>query len=409
MQTAASRTRPRRTRLPRTRLRALIGLTAGSLALTGLLPSAAHAATGQLPPLNPAALRQSISGLPNQQITSAVLDVSGQDGSWRGASGAADLTTGQPVSVQDEFRIGSVSKVFTATVVLQLVAQHRIALNDTIQHYLPGVLPAGFPPITVAELLNHTSGLPEGTVGDGEGDPAEFVADRFGHPTPEQVVASMAGQPMSFAPGTEQQYNGQNYFLLGMLIERTTGRSYAEEVSDRILRPLGLRHTQVPAATDYTIPGPHLDGYLTVSQTPGAQPVDVTEQSPYPWAEGGILSSAGDLTKLLTALLDGRLLPPAEQRDLTTVPQVPYLGSDQCQLGSPGRACFGMGLMEATVDGVTLWGKTGSRPGYTDGVFATRDLKRAMVYAFTPTDENATYSSFILGIAGAALTAGTPG
>ncbi|MFC1439953.1 serine hydrolase domain-containing protein [Streptacidiphilus sp. N1-10] len=383
-------------------MRALLALTAGSLALTAVLPAAAaEAGTAQLPPVNPAALRQAISGLPNQQVVSALIDVSGSGGSWRGASGTADLATGRPAGADARFRIGSVTKVFTATVVLQLVAEHRVALDGTVQHYLPGLLPADFPPITVAELLNHTSGLPGGTAGDGEGDPALFIAERFGHPTPEQVVASMAGQPMSFAPGTEQQYNGENYYLLGLLVEKVTGHSYADEVSRRILRPLRLHDTTVPAATDYRIQGPHLHGYLTVNQ--GSQPVDVTEQSPYPWAEGGMISSTADLSTLLTALLDGRLLPAAEQRDLTTVPDVPYLGTSQCQLGNPGRACFGMGLMGVTIDGVTLWGKTGSRPGYTDGVFATADLQRVLAYAFTPTDENAAYFGFITGIADAAL------
>ena len=385
-----------------TRLRTLIGLTAGTLALAAVLPATAEAGATQLPPVNPAALAQAISGLPDQQVVGALVDVSGSGGSWRGASGTADLATGRPAAPEARFRIGSVTKVFTATVVLQLVAEHRIGLNAVIQHYLPGLLSAAFPPITVAELLNHTSGLPGGTAGDGEGDPARFIADRFGHPTPAQVVASMAGQSMSFTPGTEQQYNGQNYYLLGLLIEQVTRRSYADEVAERILRPLRLHDTEVPAATDYRIRGPHLHGYLTVSQ--GAQPVDVTEQSPYPWAEGGMISSTADLSTLLTALLDGRLLPAAEQRDLTTLPNVPYLGTNQCQVGDPGRACFGMGLMKVTLDGVTLWGKTGSRPGFTDGVFATSDLKRVLAYAFTPTDENASYLGFIMGIANAALT-----
>ncbi|QMU70692.1 serine hydrolase [Streptacidiphilus sp. P02-A3a] len=394
------------------RLRTLVALTAGSLALTGVLPAVALAegrarvtqsAADRLPPVDPTALRQAISGLPNQRVVSAVINITGSAGSWRGASGSADLATGQPASAEARFRIGSVTKVFTAAVVLQLVAEHRVTLDRTIQHYLPGVLPGGIPPITVAELLDHTSGLPGATAGDGEGDPALFVADRFEHPTPAQMVASIDGQPMSFAPGTEQQYNGVNYYLLGMLVEKVTGHSYADEVTERVLRPLRLRDTSVPAPTDYRIQGPHLDGYLSISQNSTAAPVDVTEQSPYPWAEGGMISSAGDLNTLMTALLDGRLLPAAERRDLMTVPDVPYLGTDQCQVNDPGQACFGMGLERATIDGVTLWGKTGSRPGYTDGTFATADLQRVLTYGFTPTDENATYNSLILAIADAAL------
>lgn len=396
----------------RTVLVALTGLTAGSLALAGALPAtaaaqwpAASAVPGQVPPVDGTALRQAIAGLPAPGITSALVRISGSAGDWRGASGTADLATGRPAAPGATFRIGSVTKVFTATVVLQLAAEHRLDLSGTVQHYLPGVLPSGVPPVTVAELLDHTSGLPGGSVDDGEGDPARFVAERFGHPTPAQVVAELAGKPMRFAPGTAQQYNGENYFLLGMLIEKVTGRTYAAEVTDRILRPLRLTDTRVPAPTDYRVGERPLHGYLAVPSDGTTRLADVTAQSPYPWAEGGMVSSARDLDTLMTALLGGRLLPPDQQKDLFTVPDVPYVGTSQCQLGDPGRACFGLGgLMRQTVDGVTVWGKTGSRPGYTDGVFATPDLARVLVYAFTPTDENGAYSDFILGIAHAALT-----
>lgn len=359
----------------------------------------------QLPPLDPAALQAAVSGLPNADITGALAQVNDlQSGdTWRGVSGLGDVATGSAPSPSDRFRIGSVTKVFTATVALQLVASHQVSLTDSIQHYLPGELPASYPPITVAELLNHTSGLPGVNVGDDEGDPAGFVAHRFEHPTPQQIVGALAGEPMAFTPGTAQRYNGVNYFLLGMLIERVTGHSYADEVDARIIRPLRLHDTSVPAGTSYRIAGPHLHGYLAVPATDGVAGstlVDVTEQSPYPWAEGGMISSARDLRTLMVALFTGRLLPNAELDDMFTVPDVPYMGTDHCT----GQACFGMGLMSATIGDVTVWGKTGSRPGYTDGVFATRDLQRVLVYAFSPTSESVNTTPFILGIAKATLS-----
>lgn len=409
-----------------TRIGALVGV-AGVVALTcgALAPVAQAAAAGpaapavagaglpparspQLPPLDPAALQAAISGLPNADITGALAQVDDlQSGdAWRGVSGLGDVAAADAPSPSDRFRIGSVTKVFTATVALQLVASHQISLTGSIQQYLPGQLPASYPPITVAELLNHTSGLSGVDVGDDESDPAGFVAHRFEHPTPQQIVGALAGEPMAFVPGSAQRYNGVNYFLLGMLIERVTGHSYAEEVNARIIRPLRLHDTSAPAATSYRIAGPRLHGYLAVPAADGSGTttlVDVTEQSPYPWAEGGMISSARDLRTLLVALFTGRLLPNAELNDMFTVPDVPYVGTDQCQLGNPGRACFGMGLMSATLGSVTVWGKTGSRPGYTDGVFATRDLQRVLVYAFSPTSESVNSSPFILGIAKAAL------
>jgi D-alanyl-D-alanine carboxypeptidase len=355
-------------------------------------------------PPNASALQAAISGLPNSVITGSLVDIGGADGRWSGVSGLGDVARGTAPAPDSRFRIGSVTKVFTAIVTLQLVAEHRISLDQSIQHYLPGVLPAGFPPITVSELLNHTSGLPGVDVGDDESDPVGFVARRFDHPTPAQIEAALGGLRMSFPPGTEQQYNGINYFLLGTLIEHVTGHSYASEVDRRVIRPLRLSDTEVPAATDYRIRGPKLRGYLAVGTNGATQLVDVTRQSPYPWAEGGMISSARDLGTLMKGLFAGRLLPSAELNEMFTVPDVAYLGHNQCQLGNPGRACFGMGLMSATIGGVTVWGKTGSRPGYTDGVFATRDSRRVLVYAFTPTSESADTNPFIIGIAQAALS-----
>ena len=395
-------------------LRAAVPLAAAAL-LAGIasdpLAQAATPTDGTvtLPPVNPGALQHAIAGLPSPDITAAVVEVTGRGGQWAGASGPADLSTRRAASPADRFRIGSVTKLFTAAVVLQLVAEHRVGLDIAVQHYLPDILPATYPTITVAQLLNHTSGLPHTAgAGDAEGDPSQFVQQRFGHPGPREVIGNLDGQPMAFAPGSAQQYNGINYFLLGLVAEKAGGRPYAQQVNERILRPLRLADTQVPAAIDYRIPGPHLHGYLAVDDTSGSSRlVDVTEQSPYPWAEGGMISSVGDLGRFWTALLAGRLLPPAQLQQMLAVPDVPYLGSDHCRLGPVGRACFGLGPERDVAGGVTLWGKTGSRPGYTDGVFATPDLQRIIAYGFTPTGRQPDTSAFVLAIAAAGL-GGTP-
>jgi D-alanyl-D-alanine carboxypeptidase len=179
-----------------------------------------------------------------------------------------------------------------------------------------------------------------------------------------------------------------------MLIERVTGHSYAAEVRRRILLPLGLRGTSVPDRRDPRLPGPHADGYVTVA---GAL-VDVTEQSPYPWAEGGMISTAADLTRMLTALFRGRLLRPGQLALMFTVPDVPYVGGGgNCALGGgPARACFSMGLTRTVLpNGVTVWGKSGARPGYSNAAFATRDTSRVLVYSLTATgnknDSDSTY------------------
>ncbi|MFD0272699.1 serine hydrolase domain-containing protein [Kitasatospora sp. NPDC127111] len=334
-------------------------------------------------PLDRAALAKTLDGLPSEGVTGALVRVDGRGGRWTGTAGA-------DVPADARFRIGSISKVFTATVVLQLAAERRLDLDGTVQQYLPGLLPASYPPVTVGQLLDHTSGLPGGGgLTSGDGGEGWFAAHRADSWTPAQVVADAVRQPMGFAPGTAQQYNGINTFVAGMVIEKVAGRTFAQEVRDRIVRPLGLRDTAVPDRDDVTLPGPHAHGYLDLPGPDGGkQRVDVTEQSPWPWAEGGMISSAADLDRFMTALLRGRLLPPAQQAELFDVPDVPNRHNKNCEIGpTAGHACFSKGLMRATLpNGVVVWGKTGSRPGFTSGVFATRDLSRKVVYSLNPTD-----------------------
>ncbi|MFB7599673.1 serine hydrolase domain-containing protein [Streptomyces sp. NPDC056160] len=371
------------------------------------------AATVPLPGLDPAALEAAIGGLPNADVTGALLRISGRAGHWSGTSGVGNLRSGQGVPSDAHIRIGSISKVFTATIVLQLAAEHRIELDEPVQRYLPGVLPGGLPAVTVGQLLNHTSGLPRGAASPdfGDGSPEWFATNRLKSFTPQQVVDLMAGQPMQFAPGTAQQYNGMNYYVAGLLVEKITGHGFADEVRSRITRPLSLHDTYVPDADDVRLPSPHSHGYLMVKSPDGTtHPVDVTEQSPWPWAEGGMISTPADLDRFMTALFRGRLLPPAQQAELFTVPAVASFHSSQCRTeADAGRACMTMGLMRVKAsNGVVVWGKTGSRPGCTSGVFSTRDLSRKIVYSLDPTNLNGTEIRYVQQIAAASFGSVVP-
>lgn len=393
----------------------LVTLAAGAAAPASAAPSGSTraAAPAPLPGLDPFALETAIGGLPNADVTGALLRITGRAGHWSGTSGVGNLETGQGVPPNAHIRIGSISKVFTATIVLQLAAEHRIDLDKPVQQYVPGVLPADLPPVTIGQLLNHTSGLPRGAGNSdfGDGSPEWFAANRLKSFTPQQVIDLMAGQPMQFAPGTAQQYNGMNYYVAGVLVEKITGHSFADEVRSRITRPLALHDTYVPDAHDPRLPSPHSDGYLTVKFPDGTtHPVDVSEQSPWPWAEGGMISTPADLDRFLTALFRGRFLPSAQQAELFTVPDVPSFHSSQCRTeADAGRACMTMGLMRVTAsNGVVVWGKTGSRPGYTSGVFSTRDLSRKIVYSLNPTNLNGTEIRYVQQIAAASFGAVIP-
>ncbi|MFE9145542.1 serine hydrolase domain-containing protein [Streptomyces tubercidicus] len=344
------------------------------------IPSAPVSAPVPVPPLNVPALRAALADLEHPQLTAAQLRVSGSAGRWYGTAGVADRVTGREVHERDTFRIGSITKVFVATVVLQLTAERRLSPELPVQRLLPGLLPAEFPPITVLQLLNHTSGLPDEQ--DPPYDPSspEAIArHRYDRWTPEQLVALVSHGPMKFTPGTKQEYRGINYVLLALLVERLTGCRYGEVIARRILRPLGLRHTTVPG-NDPRIHGPHVHGYMRM--TDGSL-LDITEfNQSLAWGEGEMISHTGDLDRFVTALFSGELLPPQELERMFTLPEGVRMVD-----GSPAR--YAAGLQTFTVNGITLWGKTGERYGYSSAMFATRDQQRRAVFSFNATRRDA--------------------
>ncbi|MFG2904339.1 serine hydrolase domain-containing protein [Kitasatospora sp. NPDC048286] len=368
-----------------------VGAGAPALAAAPVSSAAsASAASASVPPLDRAAIRAALAQRPAADVSAAFVRVTGSAGRFEGTSAEG----GMSVDPRGRFRIGSISKIFTATVVLQLAAEGRIDLDGSVRQYLPDF---PYEAVTVGQLLNHTSGLPAGDgKAWGDGTTGWFAEHRLDSATPEEVVATMKGQKLGFDPGTAQQYNGMNTFVAGLVVEKVTGHRYADELRDRIIRPLGLRDTDLPDADDPRLRHPATHPYLTVPDADGgSHRADVTEQSPWPWAEGGMISSASDLERFMTALFRGRLLPPAQQEKLFTVPDVP-LAPHSSHCG--GAACMSMGLERLASDGIVVWGKTGSRPGSTSGVFATRDLARTVVYSTDPTALKGAETPYVIGL-----------
>ncbi|BAJ26060.1 MULTISPECIES: serine hydrolase domain-containing protein [Kitasatospora] len=285
---------------------------------------------------------------------------------WRAAAGVADTATGRERTIADRFRIGSITKPFVATVVLQLAAEGRIGLDDPLAAQLPcpGVESAAG--ATVRELLNHTSGVPSHT-----DDPAALNAHAT-HP-PATLLRVAAARPRAFAPGAGWAYSNTNYVLAGLLVEHVTGRTLAAEVDRRISRPLGLTGTRLPSAADHGLPAPHARHYTKLFRTdPDAPVLDATTLDPAPfWASGDMVSTVGDLNRFLAALLAGRLLPPDRQRDLLlTVPTRDWL---------PGAA-YGLGVCALPLPGGTgtRWGMGGATIGSWTYAFATPDGSRLL-------------------------------
>ncbi|BET47348.1 serine hydrolase domain-containing protein [Kitasatospora aureofaciens] len=358
----------------------VLALAAGPLAAPAFAapPAPASRFADQRGPAEEA-LRAAIAGLPNQYATAALVRVGTPGGDWHGSAGVRDLASGRPAHPDARFRAGSVTKVVTAATVLRLAAQDEIDLDAPVQGYLPDLFTPDFEqPISVRHLLNHTSGIKPG---DGLGDDfAELYAHRYETLTPQRVAASaIAKGPEDFVPGTRQQYQNINYTILGLLIEKVTGRSYASEATHLVLRPAGMHHTYFPG-TDPRIRGPHNRGYQAVERPDGTtRLVDVTEWNQADrWAAGDMISTTADLERLLTRLFRGKIVPRPELEEMFTTPA-----------GVPG-ATMSAGLEYQEADGQVFWGKSGGRYGYNAFIGGTRDLSRTLVCAVNSTDAKGT-------------------
>ncbi|HEX2313738.1 MAG TPA: serine hydrolase domain-containing protein [Thermomonospora sp.] len=241
----------------------------------------------------------------------------------RARSGVADLRTRRPVPWDGYYRVGSNTKTFVATVLLQLTAEKKLSLNDTVHRWLPGLVAGNGNDgrkITVRHLLQQTSGLydyvhylPQ----DVDHTPATYRKVRFRSYEPEELVRMTLRHKPLFEPGARWNYSNINYVLAGMIIERATGNPWEHEVHERIIAPLGLHHTHSPGTGAY-VPRPHATFYERF--TPGGPLVDVTIFSDG-HADGGLISTTADMHTFLRALLGGRLLRPAQMAELQrTVP-----------------------------------------------------------------------------------------
>ncbi|MFG3054182.1 serine hydrolase domain-containing protein [Kitasatospora sp. NPDC048239] len=280
-------------------------------------------------------------------------------------AGVGDLATGAPVPVDGQVRIGSNTKTFVAVVVLQLVAERKVDLDAFVDTYLPGLVRGdGIDGrrITVRELLQHTSGLP---------NYSDHLGDDIRYYDPRELLATALQHPADFPPGEGWKYSNTNYVLAGLIVQKVTRHSLAEEIDRRVVKPVGLRHTYFPAPGDAGIREPHPHGYDRESADAPLR--DITEIDPsWGWAAGQMVSTGSDLNRFFSALLTGRLLPPAQLAQMrTTVPAEATFG--------PG-ARYGLGLVSRPLPcGGLSWGHGGSFPGYETRGGATDDGRAANV------------------------------
>ncbi|WP_063803497.1 serine hydrolase domain-containing protein [Streptomyces silvensis] len=308
---------------------------------------------------------------------------------WNGRAGVRDLTTGQPRTAHEKFRVASVTKPFTATVLLRLEAMGELSLNDSVERWLPGVVRGeDYRPrnITVRHLLNHTSGIFDYNMDEGfraqyAGD--EFDKNRLRRWTPEDLVSIALAHPANFQPEQGSRpgrpgkwdYSDTNYILAGMIIEKVTGGSYKKAVERLVIKPLKLRGTTVPELSP-KVPGPHARHYSTLfDESPDAKVRDVTEFSPtVAFAAGELISTVGDVNTFMSELLSGRLLPEAQQRELL---DAVHVDGDKGH-GGPDDV-YGLGIRHFKLkEGCWAWGHGGMIPGSATRTVATPDGRQVL-------------------------------
>ncbi|MEU9238915.1 serine hydrolase domain-containing protein [Streptomyces sp. NPDC048385] len=283
---------------------------------------------------------------------------------YRSAQGIADRTSGRALTTTDRFRVGSVTKTFSAVVLLQLVDERRLALDAPVNRYLPGLLPDDR--ITVRHLLSHRSGLYDYTDDMFADSVAGFEAVRDKVFTYRQLVDMSLKKPRTNAPGAAYSYSNTNFVVAGLLIEKLTGHSVRTEYENRIFKPLKLSDTFY-VHPDTKIPGQHANGYLTADQA-GARPVDATDQT-VSWAQsaGAIISSARDLDTFYSALVRGKLTSAARLAEMERFTRVNSTTS------------YGLGLRRRDLScGISVYGHTGAVQGYYTYAFTTKDGRRSL-------------------------------
>lgn len=360
---------------------AFVAVTGVTLALGGpagamTRPAAVGASTGSDPgqdSVRDPRLHAALQDVIRSGATGVVAVVDDGDDQVAEALGAARLAPPRAARVSDTARVGSITKTFVSTAVLQQVAAGRIGLDEPIERRLPGVVPNGRA-ITVRMLLQHTSGLFNYT--DDENAVLAVLADPTRHVDPQWMLDVAFSHPANFPPGSDWSYSNTNYIVLGLLLEKVTGQPAHAVLERQIIRPLNLRNTYL--ATDGGWRGPHLHGYAPPGTFGNADYLDLSDWNPsWAWTAGALVSNPADLTRFYQALMSGRLLPAAQLRAMTTTVATSSAGLR-----------YGLGLYRfQSVCGPT-WGHDGGIAGYLTQVLTDRRGTRSMVLVL-PTEVDA--------------------
>jgi D-alanyl-D-alanine carboxypeptidase len=317
-----------------------------------------------------AALQDQLDAVVATGLPGAVAVAVGPQGRVEGAAGVADLATGEPLTVGHRFRIGSVTKIFVAALVLRLAAEGLLDLDGEATPFAQG--------ITIRQLLNHTSGLD-----DFIGDPVAFFEPYRRDPDHRWELGAgeelrlVLEKPRLFAPGEGWAYRGSNYLVLRLLVEEVTGSSLRTALRKRVLDPLGLDRTHLVEAP---LRGDCARGYMPPDNPilpGGTGPVDVTELDlPFYRAGGGIVSTAGEIAAVMRALLGGEFLPGRLRSEMLDAVEADWDETDSYGLGI-GEITALMGRQRSSCG--PAWGHLGFSVGYVAIALSSEGGERQVV------------------------------
>ena len=333
---------------------------AGASAATAAVPSDHH-------------LQQALDDVVAAGATGVVLRIDDARRTKRLVAGDARLEPRVGMRPGARLRVGSVTKTYLATLVLQAAGERRLRLDDTVERWLPGLVPDG-EDITLRQLLNHTSGLFD--VVEDQDFFRAVLTDPLREYTPRQLVRIATAHPPLFEPGDGWGYSNTGYLLLGLVLERATHRSVSQLLRERITEPLGLDHTFLPVRSP-DIPGFHAHGYLPPSLT-GDGYVDITRISPTALGSAGaVVSTPYDVRRFFRALLGGHLLGPAQLQEMKQTVEV-----------RPGYD-YGLGLYSQETPCGRVWGNDGNAPGYETFAWNDETGRRGLVLSVTTQPDDA--------------------
>jgi D-alanyl-D-alanine carboxypeptidase len=283
-------------------------------------------------------------------------------------AGLAEIGKARPPRPTDYMRIASVSKAFSGATALSLVADRLLSLEDTIGERLPE-LPEHWYPVTLRELLNHTSGLPDYTKSAGFRE--AFVGSPTMAPPPQELLEFVADEPLG--PRSQYNYSNSDNIVVALMVESVTGTTYEEALRRQVLRPLHLRHTSLPSGDD--LPPPFIHGYQP--EEPGKLE-DVSEGvawGGWAWASGGIVSSPIDVARFVRGYVGGRLYGRRVRAE-----QFRFIAGGNSQPRGPGENSVGLGVFRYDTRCGAVYGHTGNLPGYTQLIAATRNGRRSVTF-----------------------------